>query len=102
MDQTLRRITDLVSCQLPGACPPDFSVEADLRDAGLSSMGIVALLVAVESEFHIEFPPDQITLATFNSVASLYQVVQRCLASEKSAIQAAGGVQEPANCDSRI
>ncbi len=97
MDQTFRRITDLVSQQLPGECPPDFSAEADLRDAGLDSMGIVALLVALESEFHIEFPPDQITLATFNSVGSLYQVVQRCLASEESAIQAAGGIQEPTN-----
>lgn len=49
--------------------------DADLHAAGLSSYGTVELMVALESEFGVEFPDGLLTRATFGSVASLAAAV---------------------------
>mgnify|MGYP002716489192 CR=1 FL=1 len=45
--------------------------DADLYAAGLSSYGTVELMVALESEFAVEFPDGLLTRATFGSVGAL-------------------------------
>lgn len=52
----------------------------DLRDAGLTSMDMVNLVLAVESEFDLMIPESSITPANFRSVvaiSSLVGVLQR-------------------------
>jgi acyl carrier protein len=76
LDDSLDRIADLVSRHLPGGPGAAFGPDADLREAGLDSMGIVALLVALEGEFGIEFPDELITPATFTTIRNLHQIVR--------------------------
>jgi acyl carrier protein len=47
----------------------------DLRDAGLTSMDMVNLVLAVESEFDLMIPEASITPANFRSVAAISSLV---------------------------
>jgi acyl carrier protein len=47
------------------------SSESDLRDAGLTSIDIVALVLSVEAEFNLTIPESQITPANFRSVSAI-------------------------------
>jgi acyl carrier protein len=49
--------------------------EDDLRDAGLTSMDMVNLVLAVESEFDLMIPEISITPANFRSVAAISSLV---------------------------
>lgn len=55
----------------------DFSSEASLIDIGLTSIDIVNLMLSVEAEFDIMFPPAEITPQNFHSVSSIGAVVER-------------------------
>lgn len=47
----------------------------DLRDAGLTSMDMVNLVLAVESEFDLMVPESSITPANFRSVDAISHLV---------------------------
>jgi acyl carrier protein len=47
----------------------------DLRDAGLTSMDMVNLVLAVESEFDVMVPESSITPANFRSVAAISSLI---------------------------
>jgi acyl carrier protein len=47
----------------------------DLRDAGLTSMDMVNLVLAVESEFDVMIPESSITPANFRSVAAISSLI---------------------------
>lgn len=47
----------------------------DLRGAGLSSLDIVNLMLAVESELDIKIPEREMTPANFRSIARIAQLV---------------------------
>jgi acyl carrier protein len=49
--------------------------EDDLRDVGLTSMDMVNLVLAVESEFDLMIPETSITPANFRSVAAISSLV---------------------------
>jgi len=49
--------------------------EDDLREAGLTSMDMVNLVLAVESEFDLMIPEISITPANFRSVAAISSLV---------------------------
>jgi acyl carrier protein len=49
--------------------------EDDLRDAGLTSMDMVNLVLAVESEFDLMIPEISITPANFRSVGAISSLV---------------------------
>ena len=53
-----------------------------LVDAGLTSMDMVNLMLAVEAEFDILIPPGDITPANFRSVASIEAMVDRVAAAD--------------------
>lgn len=54
---------------------------ADLREAGLTSIGAVRLMLEIESAFDIAIPDDELTPANFASVASIEQLIQRLKAA---------------------
>ena len=72
------RVTTVVQ-RLLGARAIKRSVnhEDDLRDAGLTSMDMVNLVLAVESEFDLMIPEVSITPANFRSVAAICSLVGR-------------------------
>jgi acyl carrier protein len=54
------------------AVPPP---EADLREAGLTSLDMVNLTLGVEGEFDIFIPAEQMTPEHFRSIASIEALV---------------------------
>lgn len=62
--------------------PPGFRASAltpteDLYGAGLSSLGTVDLMLAIEDRFGIEFTNEWLTRRTFASIAALSHAVRR-------------------------
>ena len=53
----------------------DVSVDEDLRQAGLSSLDMVSLVLSVEEEFDLMVPEVSIMPANFRSIAAISQVV---------------------------
>jgi acyl carrier protein len=56
-----------------------FTAQEDLRDVGLTSLDMVNLVLAVESELAISIPEAEITPANFRSVATIDALVQGLL-----------------------
>ena len=50
--------------------------DEDLRAAGLSSLDIVNLMLAVEEEFAVKIPEREMTPANFRSIARIAEVVR--------------------------
>lgn len=74
------RITELVNRMLSESSLrfPAFP-DDDLRSAGLSSMDMVNLVLAVESEFNVSIPDADITPARFRSIATIAALVTTLL-----------------------
>jgi acyl carrier protein len=53
-----------------------FTAQEDLRDVGLTSLDMVNLVLAVESEFGVGIPEAEITPANFRSVAAIETLVE--------------------------
>ncbi len=51
--------------------------QVPLRPAGLDSMGMIALLVDLETKFGFTFPVEEVTVQTFANPAALWAVVSR-------------------------
>jgi acyl carrier protein len=49
--------------------------ESDLRDVGLTSLDMVALVLSVEAEFDLTIPEAQITPANFRSISAINALV---------------------------
>jgi acyl carrier protein len=49
--------------------------DLDLLAAGLDSLGIVSLVVEVETEYGIKIPDEQLSLDTFRTPATLWSVL---------------------------
>jgi acyl carrier protein len=47
----------------------------DLRDAGLNSLDMVNLMLAVEAELDLKIPDDAMTLANFRSISAIDALV---------------------------
>lgn len=52
-----------------------FTAQEDLREVGLTSLDMVNLVLAVESELAVSIPEAEITPANFRSVASIEALV---------------------------
>jgi len=57
--------------------PDSLADDADLYDAGLSSLATVNLLMAVEAEFDIEIPDELLTRGLFQSIDTLALTVSQ-------------------------
>lgn len=62
------------------ALPPD----ADLYDAGLSSMATVQVMLAIEEAFDLEFPDRLLNRGTFRNLAAVSLAVTGLLAATPS------------------
>jgi acyl carrier protein len=52
-----------------------FTAQEDLRDVGLTSLDMVNLVLAVESELGVAIPEGEITPANFRSVATIEALI---------------------------
>jgi acyl carrier protein len=53
----------------------DFTESLDLRDAGLDSLGIVDLLIALENAYDVKFTDDALTMETFATPGALWNTI---------------------------
>lgn len=83
MKMHVRRILHETACL---AVPVDtLGDHDDLYAAGLSSLGTVRMMMAIEDEFAIEIPGEQITHELFESIDSLASVLAHIVPEESSA-----------------
>ena len=72
------RVTTLVKTILEqNAVSAELAPEARLVDAGLTSMDMVSLMLAVEAEFDMMIPQAEITPENFQSPESIEHLVSR-------------------------
>jgi acyl carrier protein len=69
--EVVRRVLEARSIAQP--VKPD----EDLREAGLTSLDMVSLVLSVEAEFGIKIPEREITPANFRSIATIETLVAR-------------------------
>ena len=69
------RIGDMVAELLAKKGLPPVGPEQNLRDAGLASLDIVNLMLAVEDAFDIVVPQDRMTPEAFRSIAAIEALV---------------------------
>ncbi|MGJ5065821.1 phosphopantetheine-binding protein [Bradyrhizobium oligotrophicum] len=67
------------------ASSTDVTADAKLVDIGLTSLDMVNLMLALESEFDFTIPQELITPENFQSVATLERLVSGQLAAAKAA-----------------
>jgi acyl carrier protein len=72
------RLAEIVRQAIPErSLPPALAVDADLYDAGLTSMAMVKLMLAVEVEFDISIPDADLHPDNFRSIAAITALVGR-------------------------
>ncbi len=54
--------------------------DADLYNAGLTSLSTVSLMLALEDQFNIEIPDNRLSRKTFESIAAIAEVVEELAA----------------------
>jgi acyl carrier protein len=54
---------------------------ADLRDAGLSSMATVKLMLAIEAAYDVAIPDSELTQENFRSIAAIAALLERLQAA---------------------
>lgn len=55
--------------------PLSVTIDQSLRDAGLKSLDLVNMMLAIEDEFRIEIPQHQLTLDNFQSISAIERLV---------------------------
>ena len=76
-DGPLARILALVDAMLARKGRPGAHPGQDLRDAGLSSLDTVNLMLAVEGAFDLYIPEDAMTPENFRSADDIARLVDR-------------------------
>lgn len=61
-----------LSCDISG-----LHDDADLYDAGLTSLNTVNVMLALEEEFDVEFDDEMLVRSTFQSVSSLADAIEQ-------------------------
>jgi acyl carrier protein len=60
-----------------GAGSRPLPIDARLSELGISSIKMVGLMLAIEAEFNLTIPQDQITPENFHSIASMETMLER-------------------------
>jgi len=55
--------------------PLPVEVDQSLREAGLKSLDLVNMMLAIEDEFGIEIPQDRLTMDHFRSIVAIERLV---------------------------
>jgi acyl carrier protein len=80
-DVTARVRTVVAAATELGSEERPIADEASLWDAGMDSLASVRAMIAIESEFSVEFPDELLTRQTFESISSIAAAVTSLLAS---------------------
>ena len=75
LDQKLGQLAREFAPALPD--DPERAREADLREAGLTSMASVKLMLAIEAAYDVAIPDAELTPENFRSIATIAALVAR-------------------------
>ncbi|MGY3449546.1 phosphopantetheine-binding protein [Bradyrhizobium sp. USDA 4353] len=81
-DRVVTLVRDIL---LQNGISAELAADTKLVDAGLTSMDMVNLMLAIEAEFDFTIPQELITPENFQSVATLERLVAGQLAAAKAA-----------------
>jgi acyl carrier protein len=85
MNAVVAKTTTLVTRILSKAgAAPKLLPSDSLTDAGVSSLDMVNLMLAVEAEFEIFIPADRVNPGNFRSIASISQMIEVILGEPAS------------------
>lgn len=79
IDQKLGELAREFAPALPE--DPEQARNADLRQAGLTSMATVKLMLAVEAAYDVAIPDRELTPENFRSIATIAALIERLLAA---------------------
>jgi acyl carrier protein len=71
------RILELAGAAAPRLADAGDKINADLREAGLTSVAAVRLMLEVEAAFDVAIPDAELTPENFASVATIEALVRR-------------------------
>ena len=63
----------------PGAASSPMPIDARFSELGLNSIKMVSLMLAIETEFELAIPQDDITPENFTSIATVETMIERIL-----------------------
>ena len=63
----------------PGAASSPMPIDARFSELGLNSIKMVSLMLAIETEFELAIPQDDITPENFTSIATVEAMIERIL-----------------------
>ena len=63
----------------PGAASSPMPIDARFSELGLNSIKMVSLMLAIETEFELAIPQDDITPENFTSIATVESMIDRIL-----------------------
>ena len=76
------RLADLVGAAVPGLSQASGDLtQADLREAGLTSVAAVRLMLEIEAAFDLAIPDEELTPENFSSIASIERLIARLKAA---------------------
>jgi acyl carrier protein len=76
------RICGIVRQMLPPThAAADLGPHRSLSEAGLKSLDLVTLMLAVEVEFEVEIPQEEMTPENFRSIAAIRELIASLTAS---------------------
>jgi acyl carrier protein len=64
-----------------GGAAAEVDAETDLFEAGLSSLGVVAVLMRLENDLQVTFPDELVSVETFSYVSTIQRAVKAVLGS---------------------
>lgn len=67
----------------PGAASMPMPIDARFSELGLNSLKMVSLMLAIETEFELAIPQDDITPENFTSIATVEAMIDRILGSSQ-------------------
>jgi acyl carrier protein len=77
-DALLARVRRVVgSCAQVALDVAALEADASLYDAGMSSRASVAVMIALEAEFDLEFPDELLNRNVFESIASIAAAIEK-------------------------
>jgi acyl carrier protein len=71
------RLAEVVRQAMPERASTGLAPEADLYEAGLTSMAMVKLMLAVEVEFDIAIPDEELHPDNFRSIRAIEKLINR-------------------------
>lgn len=81
-----KKIREIIASHLNVTSIDSFDSNGDLRSIGMDSISFVAIVVAIENEFDIEFPNDKFLISESGTIYLLSQIVEDILCNKNYAI----------------